>query len=89
MSDIKVGQEWKATDQRPEYAAVVRVIAVDADTVSIQRVGVRASGRSLYPVRKAKRERFSGKPGGYKLVKDVAAGIQGDGDKLQKGSGNG
>lgn len=62
--EIKVGQVWVDADPRSERK--VRVVKVFDDSIWIQGLGKAENGKEL-PIRAAKRVRFNGKRGGYRL----------------------
>lgn len=67
MPDIKIGQVWQEVDPRFENLPLRKVIGFAEDGRIILDY---ISGDSRKT--KAKPERFNGKRGGYKLIKDVA-----------------
>ncbi|MDF2461996.1 MAG: hypothetical protein K0Q43_231 [Ramlibacter sp.] len=69
-TEIKVGQHWQELDPRPEYQRTVEVVGLTTDQACIRRV-VEPGTNRMPPARWAKRSRFNGQPGGYKLLKDV------------------
>ncbi len=66
--EIKVGQIWADAD--PRFERKIKVVKVLNEHIWIQGLGTAGNGREL-PIRAAKRARFNGKRGGYKLIESI------------------
>jgi len=68
MTEIKIGQIWQEVDPRFEELPHKVVIGFEDGKVVISPIGIFARKT------KAKPERFNGKRGGYRLIKDSEDG---------------
>ena len=72
IAAVSVGQRWEILNSRYR-GEQVEILAVTSDTVTVRRVGMRAAGFGKpglrpYPAGEARRDRFIGARGGYRLV---------------------
>lgn len=65
--ELKIGQVWQEIDSRASIRPKVMIVGLDGERVQLQNSAL--NGRLTW----AKRARFNGKHGGYRLIKDVTA----------------
>lgn len=68
MAEIKIGQVWQEVDPHFPNLPHKTVVGFDDGKVIISTSGL------FNRTTKAKPERFNGKRGGYRLIKDVESG---------------